>query len=192
MKSICVFCGSRTGEMPEYKEAAQTFGKLMAAQDIQLIFGAGKVGLMGVIADAILEAGGSAVGVIPQFLVDREVAHTGLQELIVVESMHQRKKIMAERADAFVILPGGIGTYEEFFEVLTWRHLTLHHKPIGLLNTEGYYTPLKQFLTHTITKGFLAEDIFDILHFDPQPHTLLDALHKRYSHSNQGLKSSQI
>lgn len=192
MKSICVFCGSRTGEMPEYKEATQILGKLMATQNIQLVFGAGNVGLMGVIADAVLEAGGSAVGVIPQFLVDREVAHTGLNELIIVESMHQRKRIMAERADAFIILPGGIGTYEEFFEVLTWRHLNLHHKPIGLLNTEGYYTPLKQFLTHTITQGFLAEDIFDVLHFDPQPHTLLEALHKKHTQPSQGLRSDQI
>jgi hypothetical protein len=191
MKSICVFCGSRTGEMPEYTEAAQILGKLMADQEIQLIFGAGKVGLMGVVADAVLGAGGQAIGVIPQFLVDKEVAHRGLNELIIVESMHHRKQIMAERSDAFIILPGGIGTYEEFFEVLTWRHLNLHQKPIGLLNTEGYYTPLKQFLTHTLTQGFLGEDIFELLHFDPQPHTLLESLKKKYTGMND-LKSEQI
>jgi uncharacterized protein (TIGR00730 family) len=155
MTTVCVFCGSRAGNRPAYAEAARRLGTALVARGMDLVYGGGHVGLMGVIADVVLAAGGRAVGVIVQSLVERELAHTGLTELIVVETMHQRKALMAERADAFVALPGGYGTGDELFEILTWAQLGFHARPIGLLNTAGYFDPLLSWLDHMVREDFL-------------------------------------
>ena len=151
---ICVFCGSRTGTRPAYTEAAREMGALLAARGIGLVTGGGKVGLMGVVADAALSAGGEATGVIPRTLLEREVGHEGMTDLHVVETMHQRKAAMAALSDAFVALPGGIGTMEELFEVWTWSVLGIHAKPVGLLNVDGYYDDLLRFLDGSVDEGF--------------------------------------
>jgi uncharacterized protein (TIGR00730 family) len=155
MTTLCVFCGSRGGGRPAYAEAARRLGTALVARGMDLVYGGGHVGLMGVVADAVLAAGGRAAGVIVQSLVDRELAHTGLTELLVVETMHQRKALMAERADAFVALPGGYGTGDELFEILTWAQLGFHARPIGLLNTAGYFDPLLAWLDHMVREDFL-------------------------------------
>ncbi len=157
MKSICVFCGSSKGFSPVYEEAARAVGKAFAERNIQLVYGAGNVGLMGVTADAALQAGGEVLGVIPQFLKDWEVWHQGLTELIVTETMHERKWILEERSDAVMVLPGGYGTLDEFFEILTWKQLRLHNKPIGILNVNGYYDPLLTHVKMMAKEGFLKE-----------------------------------
>ena len=146
MKRLCVFCGSSVGVKPAYAEAAAAFGTLLATRGIVLVYGGGNVGLMGVIADAALAAGGEVIGVIPRALADREIAHTGVSELRVVDSMHTRKAMMADLSDAFVAMPGGVGTFEEFFEAITWTQLGLHRKACGLLNVNGFYTPLAAFI----------------------------------------------
>lgn len=156
MKNICVFCGSSAGNHPAFVEAAKSLGKQLATSDIQLIFGAGKVGLMGVIADAVLENGGKAIGVIPDFLWGKEVGHTGLTEVHVVDSMHIRKQKMASLADGFIALPGGFGTLEELAEILTWVQLELIRKPIGVLNINGFYDGLLSQLDHMVECGFLT------------------------------------
>ncbi len=156
--SICVYCGSRHGAKPAYTQAAVALGRAIGQRGWQLVYGGGKVGLMGEVADATLAAGGRVVGVIPQALQDREVGHTGLHEMHVVQTMHQRKQLMAERADIFIALPGGIGTLEELYEVWTWRQLGYHDQPIGLLNTAGYYDALLAFMDHTVAEGFLSAD----------------------------------
>jgi uncharacterized protein (TIGR00730 family) len=148
MKSICVYCGSNFGERVSYLEAAQDLGAEMAERGITLVYGGGNVGLMGTVADSVLAAGGKAIGVIPQALVDKEVAHTGLSDLRVVGSMHERKSLMADLADGFIALPGGLGTLEEFCEVATWTQLGLHKKACGLLNIGGFYDGLLSFLNH--------------------------------------------
>ena len=174
--SICVYCGSRHGLRPAYTAAARVLGQAIGARGWQLVYGGGKVGLMGEVADAALAAGGRVVGVIPQSLVAREVQHRGLTELHVVPDMHQRKQMMAERADAFIALPGGIGTLEELYEVWTWRQLGYHRKPIGLINTEGYYDALLQFMSQTVTEGFLSPQQHAALKVDADPETLLTSL----------------
>ncbi len=141
MRRVCVFCGSQTGDHPIYADAARQMGKLLAQRHLGLVYGGGNVGLMGVLADAALQAGGEVIGVIPGGLAERELAHAGLTELHVVPSMHARKVLMAEKADVFVALPGGYGTADELFEILTWRQLGLHAKPIGLLNVAGFFDP---------------------------------------------------
>lgn len=151
---ICVFCGSRPGASLTYSHAAREMGDLLAARGLGLVFGGGKVGLMGTVADAVLAGGGEAIGVIPRTLVEREVAHEGLTDLHVVETMHQRKAAMASLADAFIALPGGIGTLEELFEVWTWSVLGFHAKPVGLLNVDGYYDDLLRFLDTAVGEGF--------------------------------------
>ena len=153
--SICVYCGSRTGVDGAYAETAAQVGHWIGARGGKLVYGGGRSGLMGVVADATLAAGGRVVGVIPRTLVEREHAHRGCTELHVVETMHERKRIMAERADAFLALPGGIGTLEEFFEAWTWRQLGYHDKPIGLLNQDGYYDAMLEFIAHSIASGFM-------------------------------------
>jgi uncharacterized protein (TIGR00730 family) len=158
MRSICVYCGSSPGNDPAYWSAAVEFGTLLGRQGIRLVYGGGDVGLMGAIADAVMAAGGEVVGVIPQGLVDREVAHLGLTELHVTRSMHERKAMMAELADGFVAMPGGLGTLEELFEILTWAQLGLHHKPVGLLNVAGYYDALVAFVDGTVKAGFVREE----------------------------------
>ena len=152
---ICVFCGSSPGGHGFYRESAAAFGQLLAARGIELVYGGAQVGLMGVLANAVLNAGGRAIGVIPQAMMDREIAHPGLTELKVVSSMHERKATMAELSDAFVALPGGIGTFEELFEVWTWGQLGLHAKPCGVLNVRGFYDRLGAFLDHVVSEGFL-------------------------------------
>lgn len=155
VRSVCVFCGSRTGDRPVYAERTRELGRAMARRGLGLVYGAGNVGLMGVLADATLTAGGQVIGVIPQMLVDRELAHRGITELRIVGSMHERKALMAELSDAFVALPGGLGTYEELYEVLTWAQLGIHHKPCGCLNVVGYFDPLVRLLNHAVSEGFL-------------------------------------
>ncbi|NBO93060.1 MAG: TIGR00730 family Rossman fold protein [Planctomycetia bacterium] len=172
--SVCVFCGSSAGIDPVYVEAARLLGGQMAARRIQLVYGAGDVGLMGVVADAALAAGGQVIGYIPQSLVDREVAHEGLTELYVVETMHQRKAMMADRATAFLALPGGFGTADELFEILTWAQLGIHEKPIGLANINGFFDPLLSWLERATRDGFLRLKHRQLLLVDSDPIQLLD------------------
>ena len=155
--SLCVYCGSRAGNSPEFSALAREVGSWIAKRGGQLIYGGGHNGLMGIMADATLAGGGRVIGVIPKALVDKEFAHTGCTELHIVENMHDRKRIMAEHADAFLALPGGIGTLEEFFEVWTWRQLGYHDKPVGLLNLGGFYDSLLTFLGSAVTSGFMNE-----------------------------------
>lgn len=155
MKRLCVYCGSSPGALPAYLEAAEDLGHLMAKQGLELVYGGGNVGMMGAVAQAVLDHGGHVIGVIPQDLVKREVAHTGLADLRIVDSMHERKALMAELADAFLALPGGIGTLEELLEVMTWAQLGLHAKPCGVLNVEGYFDRLLDFLDHVADQRFL-------------------------------------
>lgn len=153
--SICVYCGSRPGTDQDFATAAARVGHWIGSRGGQLVYGGGRSGLMGVVADATLAAGGRVIGVIPTSLVERENAHHGCTELLVVDTMHERKRLMAEHADAFLALPGGIGTFEEFFEVWTWRQLGYHDKPIGLLNQNGYYDGLLRFIAHSIASGLM-------------------------------------
>jgi uncharacterized protein (TIGR00730 family) len=157
MKSLCVYCGSSFGNSPRYADAARVLAKQMVEHDIGLVYGGGKVGLMGVIADEVLKLGGRATGVIPQALFDKEVGHTGLSELHVVQNMHERKAMMAELADGFAALPGGIGTLEELFEILTWAQLGFHQKPVGVLNVDGFYDGLIAFLQMQVSQGFVKD-----------------------------------
>ncbi len=155
IRRICAFCGSSSGNREVYRDAARAFGALLAHRKIGLVYGGGRVGLMGALADAVLENGGEAIGVIPRALMDKEVGHLGLSELRVVSSMHERKALMAELADAFVALPGGYGTLDEFCEVLTWGQLGLHQKPCGLLNVDGYFNDLLALFKHAVGEGFV-------------------------------------
>jgi uncharacterized protein (TIGR00730 family) len=157
MKRVCVFCGSHSGTSPAYTEAARRLGKAFVERNLTLVYGGASVGLMGAIADSVLEAGGEVIGVIPTYLFEKEVAHTGLSDLRVVDSMHQRKALMAELADAFIVMPGGIGTLEEFFEVWTWAQLGMHRKLCGLLNVGDYYYHLVQFMDQMVAQGFLKQ-----------------------------------
>ena len=157
IRSVCVFCGASVGRDPRYAEAAAAVGAGLARRGIRLVFGGGRSGLMGVLADAALAEGGTVIGVIPRGLVDRELAHPGLTELHVVETLHERKAEMAALADAFLVLPGGLGTLEELSEVLSWAQLDLHAKPIGLVDVGGYFTSLEAFLDDAVREGFLAE-----------------------------------
>lgn len=176
LQSVCVFCGSSAGQDPGYRAAARAMGARLAAEEVQLVYGGGRVGLMGAVADAVLEAGGRAVGVIPRALWDREVGHSGLSELHVVETMHQRKALMAELSDAFVALPGGIGTLEELFEVWTWGQLGIHRKPLGLLNVASFYDPLLAFLDHTVAAGFVRPEHRAVVAVEREPAALLARL----------------
>jgi uncharacterized protein (TIGR00730 family) len=174
--SLCVYCGSRPGELPAYADAARAVGHEIGRRGWQLVYGGGRAGLMGVVADAALEAGARVVGVIPNSLMDRELGHPTLTELHVVETMHQRKTMMAERSDAFIALPGGIGTFEELFEVWTWRQLGYHDKPIGLLNVAGYYDRLLAFLQQSEAQGFMAAAQTGLLQVSNDPLGLLERL----------------
>lgn len=176
MKALCVFCGSSSGASPDYARAAARMGILLAERGLTLVYGGGRVGLMGVLADAALAAGGKAIGVIPRALEAREVAHTGLTELRVVSSMHERKALMSELADGFLALPGGIGTMEEWFEVWTWGLLGIHPKPLGMLNVAGYYDHLLAFLDRMVADGFLAESYRSMAIVGEDGDTLLDRL----------------
>ena len=174
--SICVYCGSRPGHDPRFAQAAAQTGHWIGAHGGQLVYGGGRGGLMGVVADAALAAGARVLGIIPRDLAEREHAHHGCTELIVVDTMHERKRLMAERADAFLALPGGIGTFEEFFEAWTWRQLGYLNKPIGLLNLNGYYDALLAFITHGIAQGFMDESHLRLIEVGTQCHPLLQRL----------------
>lgn len=174
LNRICVFCGSSPGARPEYRSAAEELGRALVARGLELVYGGGRVGLMGAIADAVLAGGGRVTGVIPEALSTKEVAHRGLSELHVVDSMHTRKAMMADLSSAFVVLPGGIGTLEEMFEVMTWSQLGIHRKPLGLLDVGGYYEPLLRFLDGAVTERFLAAAHRDLLLVDARPERLLE------------------
>jgi hypothetical protein len=176
MRRVCVFTGSSSGARPAYRDAAETLGRLLAERGIGVVYGGACVGLMGTLADAALAAGGEVVGVIPAALVAKEVAHTGLTDLRVVNSMHERKALMSDLADAFIAMPGGWGTLEELFEVLTWAQLGLHRKPCGLLNVHGYFDRLLAFLAHTIDEGFVRPEYAAMMAVAATPGELLDRL----------------
>lgn len=173
-RKFCVFTGSRHGARPEYSDAAKALGRELVARGYGLVYGGGNVGLMTVIADTVLELIGHVTGVIPNSLVSKEVAHRGLTDLRVVQSMHERKALMAELSDGFIAMPGGIGTMEEFFEVLSWAQLGLHEKPCGLLNTAGYYDSLIQFLDHAVSEDFIKPKHRALLIVESEPAKLLD------------------
>jgi uncharacterized protein (TIGR00730 family) len=163
MKAVCVFCGSNVGRNPAYQQAAVAVGTALAKAGLKLVYGGGKVGLMGAVADAAIAAGGDVAGVMPRALVEREIAHAGLSDLHVVETMHQRKTMMADLADAFIALPGGAGTLEEFFEQWTWAQLGVHGKPCGLLNVADYFAPLIAMMQRIVAEGFIAERYVEML-----------------------------
>ncbi len=173
MKSICVYCGSSFGVSPRYAEQARAMGAALAARGITLVYGGGNVGLMGAIADEMLRLGGKVTGVIPQALMDKEVGHHGLTQLHIVKNMHERKALMAELSDGFIAMPGGIGTLEELFEVFTWSQLRFHDKPIGVLNTDGYYDALLGFVAHMVEQGFLRAEQAKLLMTEADPQALL-------------------
>jgi hypothetical protein len=174
--TLCIFCGSRHGAKRAYADAAGAIGRGLARRGWNLVYGGGNVGLMGTVADAARSGGAWVTGVIPESLMRREVGHRGLDELHVVPSMHVRKQMMAERADAFVALPGGLGTFEELFEVWTWRQLGYHQRPIALLNTAGYYDPLLAFLQDTVREQFVTESQAQLLLVERDPEALLDRI----------------
>ncbi|ENA33030.1 MULTISPECIES: TIGR00730 family Rossman fold protein [Pseudomonas] len=176
LKAVCVFCGAKTGADPIYREAAEALGRALAKRGLTLVYGGGAVGLMGIVADATLAAGGEVIGIIPKSLQDAEVGHKGLTRLEVVDGMHARKARMSELADAFVALPGGLGTLEELFEVWTWGQLGYHAKPLGLLEVNNFYAPLAQFLDHAVSQGFVAGPHREMLQVSQSPDELLDAL----------------
>ncbi len=172
MKSVCVFCGSNPGARPSYVATARRLGGALAARGITLVYGGSGTGLMGAVADGALEGGGQVVGVLPGFMVSREIAHPRLTELVHVGSMHERKAAMADRAGAFVALPGGFGTLDELFEILTWAQLGLHHKPCALLDVDGYYAPLLAFLDHAAAEGLLRPEHRALLFVESDPERL--------------------
>ena len=174
--AISVFCGSSAGNDSAYTAAAAALGTLLGERKIKLVYGAGNVGLMGVLADAALAAGGAVLGVIPQFLVDYEVCHDGLTELVITETMHERKRIMAAHSEAVIVLPGGFGTLDEYFEMLTWRQLRLHAQPIGILNVRGYYDHLLAHADRMIAEGFVRAEHRALTHVSDSPATLLELL----------------
>jgi uncharacterized protein (TIGR00730 family) len=175
---LCVFCGTNAGSRPDYGEAARALGRLLAERNIELVYGGASVGIMGELADAVHENGGHVTGIIPQQLMKKEEAHTGIPDLIVVASMHQRKSQMADLADGFVALPGGIGTLEGFLEILTWGQLGIHAKPSGLLNVAGYFDSLIRFLDEAVREGFLTAEHRELILIDTDPAGLLDQLEK--------------
>jgi uncharacterized protein (TIGR00730 family) len=173
MRRICVFCGSNSAGQPEYLQAARELGRVLVENNTGLVYGGASVGAMGAIADAVLDLGGDVIGVMPQALIDKEIANTRLSDLRVVDSMHQRKALMAELSDAFIALPGGLGTFEEFFEVVTWAQLEMHHKPCGLLNVCSYYDGLIAFLDHAVRERLVRQEHRDIILVDESPEGLL-------------------
>jgi uncharacterized protein (TIGR00730 family) len=178
MRRLCVFSGSSPGAHPDYAEAAEELGAALAPHGIGLVYGGASVGLMGVVADAALEAGADVVGVIPQALVDREIAHKGVSDLRIVASMHERKALMADLADGFVALPGGMGTLEELFEVYTWTQLGLHSKPLGLLDVRGYYAQLAAFLDHAVEERFLTPEHREMLVVEERAEAMIAAFRR--------------
>ncbi len=177
MERICVYCASNEGVRPEYMKSARTMGREMAERGLAVVYGGGRTGLMGALADGALEAGGEVIGVMPHALVEREVAHSGLTALRIVDSMHERKAMLAELSDAFVALPGGLGTLEELFETWTWAQLGVHCKPLGLLNVLDYWKPLVQLMANVEEEGFLRGAPHEWLVVESEPTALLDRLH---------------
>ena len=173
---VCVFCGSKFGTDERYREAVTELGRLLAVRRHGLVFGGGSVGLMGILADAVLAAGGEVVGVIPEMLATRELLHPEVRDMRTVPNMHDRKSLMAELADAFVALPGGYGTFEELFEVITWSQLGIHRKNIGLLNVAGYFDPLVRLIDHAIEEGFIKPAYRELIVVDDRPASLLEKL----------------
>jgi uncharacterized protein (TIGR00730 family) len=180
MRKICIFTGSRRGKSPDYAAAAEQLGRELVARGYGLVYGGGNVGLMDIVANTVLDLNGNVIGVIPNSLVSKEVAHRGLTELRVVGSMHERKAVMAELSDGFVAMPGGIGTMEEFFEVLSWAQLGLHEKPCGLLNVSGYYDQLIQFLDHAVSDDFIKPKHRSLMLVQENPGKLLDCFEQSW------------
>ncbi len=176
MKRVCIYCGSSLGNQPIYREMAGAMGALLARRGIGLVYGGGNVGLMGVVADAALAGGGEVIGVIPRALAEREIAHDGVRDLRVVDSMHTRKAMMADLSDAFIAMPGGVGTFEEFFEAVTWTQLGVHRKPCGLLNVGGFYAPLAAFIDQAVSEGFIKPIHRAMIVVDDNPERLLNSL----------------
>lgn len=176
LTSLCVFCGSASGQKPLYTETAVKLGQSFLKRDIGLVYGGASVGLMGAIADTMLNDGGKVIGVMPQSLVDKEIAHKGLTNLHIVSSMHARKAMMADLSDGFLVMPGGLGTMEEMFEVWTWLQLGIHEKPIGLLNVDHYFDKMLAFLDHVVDQGFLKAEHKNLIQVDPTPEGLIDKL----------------
>lgn len=176
MKSLAVYCGASLGASAEYAEAARALGRALVEHNIGLVFGGGKVGLMGVIADEVLRLGGEATGVIPRALLEREVGHTGLTRMFVVKDMHERKAMMSDLSEGFIAMPGGMGTLEELFEMLTWSQLEIHRKPIGLLNVNGFYDGLVGFVRHQHAQGFVREEHLSLLNVAREPDALVQRL----------------
>lgn len=174
--AICVFCGSRTGVNPMFQETARKLGEALAERNLSLVYGGGNIGLMGVLADAVLAGGGEVTGVIPNALVARELIHVGVKDMRIVDSMHARKALMAELADGFVALPGGLGTFEELFEILTWTQLDFHSKPVAVLNVDGYFSPLVELIDHAVGEGFLRQQHRDLLHIARNVEELIQFL----------------
>lgn len=183
MQNICVFCGSKKGEKPVYEQVSIEFAQLMIKHGLDLVYGAGKVGIMGIIGDEILKHGGKVYGYIPTFLKDMEVAHLGLTELVETETMHQRKALMAEKSDAFVALPGGMGTMDELCEIITWAQLQLHSKPIGILNVDGYYDHLIALIDNMVKEGFVAPKHRELFVVSDDAEELLQKLRDFHSNS---------
>jgi uncharacterized protein (TIGR00730 family) len=183
MRRLCVFCGSSTGNRAVFADSARRLAAAMTKRRLGLVYGAGNIGLMGILADEVLRAGGEVIGVIPQALVDREVAHEGLTQRHIVSTMHERKALMADLADGFVALPGGFGTADELFEILTWAQLGLHARPIGLLNVAGFFDPLLAWLDHMVADGFLRPEHRALLLTATEPEALLDRLLSYHANS---------
>ena len=185
LNRICVFCGTNPGSRPEYGAAARQLGQVLAEQDIELVYGGASVGIMGELADSVQEHGGHVTGIIPQQLVEKEAAHTGIPNLIVVASMHQRKSQMADMSDGFIALPGGIGTLEGFFEILTWGQLGIHAKPSGILNVQGYFDGLTGFLDHAVREEFLTAEHRNHIIVENGPTRLLDRMRAYTPHEGE-------
>ena len=174
IKKISVFCGSRSGNDPQFKNAAIELGKTLVKNNVGLVYGGGKIGLMGVLAEAVLQEGGEVTGVIPEFLEQKELAHPGINTLHVVKSMHERKELISDISDAFIALPGGLGTLDELFEIVTWAQLGLHNKPCGVLNVNGYYNDIINFLIHSVNNEFIQQEFVDMIKFEEKPQILLE------------------
>ena len=187
IKRLAVYCGSAAGSDPRFEEAARELGRVMVERDLELVYGGGRLGLMGIIADTVIGAGGTAYGVIPRALVDKEVAHTGLTDLYTVTTMHERKAKMTELCDAFVCLPGGIGTLDELYEAWTWNALGYHAQPFALLNTAGFWTPFVEFMAHVSDSGFLSKPRLQQMIVADDPHQAINLLDEAAAGATQGM-----